>query len=78
MVSVFPESPLPLFPPIELLSRPAGDQLHGSGNYFAFSAVKYEQMNVVRCGYVVENSQPVSFLCFKEPGHPRPAVFGKF
>ena len=78
MVSVFPEGPLPLFPLIELLSGPAGDQLHGPGNYFAFSTVKHEQMDVVRCGYVIENSQPVAFLSFKEPAHPRPAVFGKF
>jgi hypothetical protein len=78
MVSVFPESSLPLFPLIELLSGAAGDQLHGPGNYFAFPAVKHEQMDMVRCGHIVEDAQPIPFLGFKEPAHPRSAVFGKF
>jgi hypothetical protein len=54
MVSVFPESSLTLLPLIELLSGAAGDQLHGPGNYFAFPAVKHEQMDVFQ-GYVFEN-----------------------
>jgi hypothetical protein len=47
MVPIFPESPLPLFPLIELLSCPACDQLHRFWNDFTSTAVQHEQMNVV-------------------------------
>ena len=78
MVPVFPESSLPLLPLIELLSGAAGDKLHGPWNYFPFPAVKDKQMDVVRCGRIVEDAQSVPLLGFKKPAHPGSAVSGKF
>jgi len=52
---------------IELLGCPACDQLNRSWDGFAFAAVEYEQVDVVRSGHIVEDPQSVAFLGFKEP-----------
>ena len=70
MVAVFPESSLPLLPLIERLGGTAGNQLHRSGYYLALSAVKHKQMDMVGCGCIVQNAQPVAFSRFQEPTHP--------
>ena len=53
MVSVFPKSPLSLFPLIELLGGAAGYQMHGFGNGFSLPVVQYEKMDVVGCDCTV-------------------------
>jgi hypothetical protein len=70
MVAVFPESSLPLLPLIERLGGTAGNQLHRSGYYLALSAVKHKQMDMVGCGCIVQNAQPVAFSRFKKPTRP--------
>ena len=74
MIAIFPESSFSLFPLVKLLSCPACDQLHRLWDGIAFSAVEYEQMDVVRGGHVVEDPQTIALFGFKQPIHPGPAI----
>jgi hypothetical protein len=78
MIAIFPESSFSLFPLVKLLSCPACDQLHRLWDGIAFSAVEYEQMDVVRGGHVVEDPQTVAFFGFKQPVYQGSAISREF
>ena len=78
MMAIFPESSLPLFPLVELLSCPACNQLHRPWDDLPFPTVQHEQMDVVRSARIVQYPQSAALPGFKKPHYPEPAVYRKF
>ena len=78
MIAVFPESSFPLFPLVELLGGPPGDQLHRLRNGFSLPAVKHQQVNVVAGDHIIEDPQFIALLGFKQPTYPGSSVSCKF
>jgi hypothetical protein len=60
MITIFPERPMPVLTLVVLLRRAAADDLHALYNNLA-PAVFNQNMNVIRCHYVIEQAQTELF-----------------
>ena len=67
VVSVFPKGPFATLPVIVLLTSPARNKLYRLRDHFVAPAIKYEEVDMVRSHHIVQNTQPVAFLCLKQP-----------
>jgi hypothetical protein len=63
VITILPEGPITILPPIEFLAGPTGDQLHGFWNDVTIAIVGHEQVNVAGGDHVIQDRQTVSFPC---------------
>jgi hypothetical protein len=70
MVPVFPEGTLSVFSIVVCLAGSSGNELHGLWNDVSLFGAIDEQMDMIRCDYIVKNLEPESFPGFKKPFDP--------
>jgi hypothetical protein len=66
MVAILPKRSLAVFTLIVFLRRAAGDQLHALSDDVG-SRVVDQEMNVIRCHGIIQDTQTETFLRFENP-----------
>ena len=74
MIPVLPEGALAALAPIVLLTRPACNQLHGSGYGFLAAVGGNDKVDMVGSGYEIQNGQLASLFRFKQQFNPASTV----
>jgi hypothetical protein len=77
MIPIFPESPLSILPLVVFLARSSSHQLHGPGQYLVTTVVLDKKMDVIGRDRIVQYSDTIALLRFKQPCQPPPPVSGK-
>jgi hypothetical protein len=59
MITIFPVSSLSILSLIEFLTRSTSRQLHGIGDHIPVAIIRDEQVNVIGCDHIIQESQPI-------------------
>jgi hypothetical protein len=77
MITVFPESAVPILSLIKLLTCSACNQLNRFRNYISAPIVPDKEMDMIGCGHIIEHAKAVALSGLEKPPKPPVAVSGK-
>lgn len=75
MITIFPKRTPAMFTLVELLAYSTGNELYRLGNNPLALIIMNQQMDMIGCHCVIQNYQPVPFLCLKKPLQQTMTIF---